>query len=424
MGRSIILSLLAATLVACSAQSSAPDHITTTSISQSHLSEIDRHLTEEVLNGVRSGFVVMVAHKGDIAYEQAFGMADIEAGKEMQLDTQFRIASMTKPITSLAIMMLVERGDILLTDPVSLYIPAFENMQVATAYNVDASGTIPTRPATGQITIHHLLTHTSGLGYIFDWETDLGREMVTKSIYNLEGDLAARIDAIAEFPLYTDPGTEWRYSYATDVLGRVIEVASGKPLDQFFQEEIFAPLKMTSTSFFMNGEDLSNLAKVYIYTEDGRMVEPGKRENLPDPNVDRPTWPSGGGGLVSTAGDYMRFAQMLLNEGELDGARIVSPATVRLMLSPHVTEDVLRPLFRDKGRTVGLGGWVVTEPGLAGETLAKGQWGWGGYYDTTFSISPADDLAIIVLAQREPGPHAPESRAQELVKSIVFGALE
>ncbi len=393
-------------------------------ISPERLKLIDAQLQTEVDAGVRAGFVVMIGHDGETIYSSAIGMADIEAKKPMTPETKFRIASMSKPLTTLAIMMLVERGELLLSDHVARYIPSFTNLKVATSPNADASGNIPTEALKKPMTVHSLLTHTSGLGYIFDSDTDLGRDMIENSLYTMKGDLAARINALAAWPLYAQPETERRYSYATDVAGYIVEVVSGLPLETFMEDEIFKPLGMTSTGFYLDDPDFSDLAMVYVFNENGDMVLPGRRGDNPDPNADVPEWASGGGGLVSTAGDYMRFMQMLLNEGELGGVRIVSPATVRLMLSPHVEGEKLTENFFNPGATFGLGGWVATQPGLSGRILAKGQYGWGGYYDTGFSISPEDKLAIVVMAQREPGPYAPPSRARDVVTSIAFGALE
>ena len=420
--------LLACLVVACAQQTSEVIIEKSASaeytVSTGKLAQIEEKLQAEVEAGIRSGFVVMVNQGGETVYETAVGLADIEAAKPMTQETEFRIASMTKPVTSLAIMMLVERGDVLLTDPVAKYIPAFADAKVATSPNYNEEGVIPTEPLQRHMTVHQLLTHTSGLGYIFDFSTDLGKEMIAGSLYTLEGDLAARIDALAEFPLYTQPGTRWQYSYATDVLGRIVEVASGKSLDAFFEEEIFTPLGMSETGFYLGETDFSDLAMVYSFNEAGEMVPPGRIRGNPDPNADSPVWPSGGGGLVSTARDYMRFAQLLLNGGELDGVRLVSPATIDLMTSPHVAEEKLVGTFMQKGENFGLGGRVVVEPGYAGRVQAAGEFGWGGYYDTTFFLSPQYDLAIIVMAQREPGPHAPESRAQGIVRATAYGALD
>ncbi|WP_306252638.1 serine hydrolase [Parvularcula sp. IMCC14364] len=424
----LMSAVLALLLVACSGQHTTVEvrkgAQSGLDISTERLAQIEEKLQAEVEAGIRSGFVVMINQGGETVYETAVGLADIEQSKPMTQETQFRIASMTKPVTSLAIMMLVERGDLLLTDPVARYIPSFEGLKVATSHNYNEDGVIPTEPLQRPLTIHQLLTHTSGLGYIFDFSTDLGKEMIAGSLYTLEGDLGARIDALADFPLYSQPGTEWRYSYATDVAGRVIEVVSGKSLDAFLAEEIFLPLGMEDTGFFLGQDDFSDLAMVYIFNEAGEMVLPGRRGNNPDPNTDSPAWPSGGGGLVSTARDYMRFAQLLLNGGELDGVRLLSPATVELMMSPHVTQEALLGSFMKPGENFGLGGRVVLEPGFAGRVQAPGEFGWGGYYDTVFFVNPAYDLAAIVLAQREPGPYAPESRAQGIVKATAYGALE
>ena len=395
------------------------------SLSTERLALIEKRLQEEVDQGVRSGFVAMVGTSEGAVYETAVGLADIEAGKPMTLQTQFRIASMTKPVTSVGIMMLVDRGELLLSDPVSRYIPPFGAIEVASSYEHGASGEVPAGGIKEPITIFHLLTHTGGLGYIFDYETDLGREMIDKSLYTLEGDLGTRIEALAAFPLYNQPGSEWRYSYATDVLGRVIEVVSGQPLEVFVQQEILGPLKMNDTGFYLDNPDFSKTAVVYRYDEAGTPIRAGKAGLNPDPNADAPGWASGGGGLVSTAGDYMRFMRMLMNGGELDGVRLLSPATVKLMASPHIIGEKLKGSFMEgNGAGFGLGFSVVTNPGEAETTTSEGQYGWGGYYDTVFWISPDYDLGVVLMAQREPGPNVPESRAREIVDSIAYGALE
>ena len=225
------------------------------------------------------------------------------------------------------------------------------------------------------------------------------------------------------------PGREWRYSYATDVAGRVVEVASGMTLEAFMREHIFEPLEMTATEFFMDASDFEDLAVVYGFDDTGKMSPfaggDGRTNGLlgPNPNTKAIGWMSGGGGLVSTAGDYLRFLLMLLNEGELDGVRILSPATVRLMLSEHVGPEYLPEIFRNSGSTFGLGGQVQLKPGLAARVAAKGEYVWRGYYNTSFLISPIDELALVVMAQVEPGPDVPESRAGRVVTAIAFGAL-
>ena len=411
---------------------SAHDHRSqvAASISLERLAGIEKQLRREVDAGVRAGFVAMVAHHADIVYTTAVGMADRENAIAMTLETRFRIASMTKPITTAAVMILVERGEVLLSDPVSRFIPEFADLHVATSHTADASGGIPTEALSRPITIHHLLTHTSGLGYVFDTDTDLGRLLLENNLYWASGGLAERIQALANWPLYAQPGSEWRYSSATDVAGRVVEVASGMTLETFMQENIFEPLGMSATEFFLDGSDFAGLAVVYGFDDNGNMSPftdgDGRTNGLvgANPNTEAMGWMSGGGGLVSTAGDYMRFLMMLLNEGELDGVRILSPTTVRLILAEHVSPEALPEIFSGSGWTFGLGGQVLLAPGLAARLAAEGEYVWGGYYNTFFSISPADELAVVVMAQAEQGLSRPESRATGIVRAIALGALE
>ncbi len=385
---------------------------------------IEAVLQDEVERGVRSGFVAMIADEKNVLHTTAVGLADIEASTAMSAKTRFRIASMTKPITTVALLMLVEEGRVLLNDPVALYIPAFADMRVATSPFKDETGAIPTEALVRPVTIHHLLTHTAGLGYVFDNQTDLGKAILERGVLANDGDLKSRIDIITEYPLYQQPGEKWQYSFATDVAGRIVEIASGMSLEAFMDTNIFMPLKMADTEFFFDQSDFDRLATVYTFDDEGAMIPFDGGGLSGSPNKNGTGWYSGGAGLVSTAGDYVRFLQMLLNEGELEGARILSPATVRLMLDSHVSVEARPEEWRNGGLTFGLGGWVLEEPGLSGNMSAAGQFGWGGYYDTTFAISPQDGLAYVVLAQREPGPNDKPSRAGDLVRSIAFGALD
>ncbi|MBB5518310.1 serine hydrolase domain-containing protein [Amphiplicatus metriothermophilus] len=425
----ILASFAAIALTACAGETPAPESAAASvdqarGISQDRLARIEAVLQDEVDAGKRAGFVAVVAHRGKIVYETAVGLADRENAVPMSQATRFRIASMTKPLVTAALMQLVEDGEVLLSDPVSRYIPAFAEARVALSHERDENGEIPTEPLKRPITVHHVLTHMGGIGYLFDYETDLGRLYLDNNLYFMEGDLAARVARLAELPLYEQPGEVWRYSYGTDIAGRIVEVASGQTLEAFMRARLFEPLGMSDTEFFLDESDLDRLAVVYAFDEEGRLVPSKGGDFAPDPNAGGFGWASGGAGLVATARDYMRFCLMLLNGGELDGARVLSPATVRLMLEPHAPVEATFDEWRRSNTTFALGGYIIRSPGLTGSTDAPGQWGWGGYYDTSFFISPADDLAVAVMAQREPGPRDPGSRAGELVKAIAFGALE
>lgn len=426
--RALCVALAAFALHACTENAAPGPHPALArkdaGISAARLARLEAVLQEEVDAGLRAGFVAAVGHNGREVYSVAVGLADIEEEIAMAQTTRFRIASMTKPVVSFALMQLVEEGKVLLTDPVSRYIPSFAQMRVATSTAAGPNGSIPTEPLNRAITVHDLMTHMSGIGYLFDFESDLGKLYLRNSLYNLDGDLAARIDALTALPLYDQPGKKWIYSYSTDVVGRIIEVASGKSLEDYLKGRVFAPLGMNDTEFFFDESDFDRLAVVYAFGVEGEMVKAQAGGALPSPNEKGHGWHSGGGGLVSTARDYLRFAMMLTQGGELDGVRLASPATVRLMLENHTPAEAMFEPWRSQNIGFGLGGSVIVSPGLTGNVAAPGQWGWGGYYDTTFFISPADNLAVVLMAQREPGPTAPPSRASDLARSIAYGALQ
>lgn len=382
------------------------------------LAALDRRLQALADKQVRSGYVAMVGRNGRIGHWTTAGFADVEAARPMALDTPFRIASMTKPVTAVAVMTLVEKGLLSLNDPVSRYLPRFAGVKVAESTNADDDGQIPVRDAGGPITIQHLMTHTAGLGYVFDLRTDLGKLYASRSLYEGEGDLAQRIDRLPDLPLYFEPGDRWLYSYANDVLGLVIEVVSGDSLEAYMRETIFEPLRMTDTTFYPDAGLRSRAADVYRHTEDGKLV-PAYSEARPE---QLPTWAAGGSGLVSTAGDYMRFALMLAGGGELEGARILEASTIESMIENQVDTSKLPESM--KGFGYGLGFGMVLEP-APGEKApgAVGDYGWGGYFDTDFFISPRTGLVAILLSQEEPSPHRPGGSARQVLTPLAYAAL-
>lgn len=393
-------------------------------LSASHLERIDAILQDEVDKGVRAGFVAAVMTREGVAYKKAFGKADPFNDVPMTTEARFRIASMTKPVISVAVMQLVDRGLVRLNDPVSLFIPAFANPKVATNPNRNANGEYETRPASREITIHDLLTHMAGVGYVFSNESDLDRAYLGVNLLVTEGTLEDRINRIAALPLYTDPGTVWSYSYATDILGRVIEAASGMGLEDYMKQNIFDPLGMTRTEFFIDESDFDGLAVVVEFNEKGEMVRSGASMLSSPVNDTAFGIASGGAGLVSSIDDYSRFMRMMLNGGELDGARILSPATVRLMLEDHTPPSARPSQYWQNGATsFGLGGYVILEPGYTGNYSARGEWGWAGYWDTHFFVNPKENIGAILLSQTQPGPHTPPSRAEDIVKAVAYGAI-
>jgi CubicO group peptidase (beta-lactamase class C family) len=336
----------------------------------------------------------------------------------MKTDSIFRIASMTKPITSVAAMMLFEEGKLALTDPVSKFIPAFREMKVLTR---GAQGAEPTlAPARRQMTIRDLLTHRSGLTYGFLDNGQVGNAYrdggVNDGLTIVDVPLADNVDRLARAPLVSQPGAEWHYSLSTDVLGRVVEVASGMPLDRFFAERIFGPLKMTDTSFAVPDAKWSRF--VNVYTGDGQggiraMKDPESFGNTHmSPMISYRTgkkYFSGGAGLASTAQDYSRFAQMLLNGGELDGVRLLGPKTVELMTTSHTLDlnlgGAVTPVL-GPGAEWGLGFKITSDVGATQLPGSKGMYGWTGIYGTFFWVDPKERLIGILMVQRYPGPPA------------------
>jgi CubicO group peptidase (beta-lactamase class C family) len=383
------------------------------------LGRIDSHFRRYVDDGRLPGWTIAVARRGRVAHLAHYGLADVEAGRPVADDTLWRIYSMSKPVTSVAAMMLYERGALELTDPVSRYIPAFADMRV---YRGGSAANPGTAPATEPMRVWHLLSHTSGLTYGFHHAHPVDE------MYRAKGfefgvprgmDLEGACDAFAQFPLVFDPGMEWNYSVATDVLGRVVEVASGKTLDAFIAEEILGPLDMTDTAFSVGETDLDRLAALYVRNPAGGL----RRYDAMGDAVTRPaTYLSGGGGLVSTAADYHRFTQMLARGGELDGARLLSPRTVAYMARNHLPGGhdlaaIGRPIFAEssfQGVGFGLGFYVVLDPAAGKGVTSAGEYAWGGLASTAFWVDPVEEITALFFTQLLPSstyPIRPQLRA-------------
>jgi len=344
-----------------------------------------------------AGATVVVARKGKIAFFETFGMMDIEAEKPMAKNAILRFYSMSKPITSVALMMLYEEGKIKLDEAVSKYIPQFKGLKVyAESGNVDTK-----RP----MTVRDLLRHTSGLTYGFFGNTAVDKMYREKATLGGDGDLEDMADKLGEIPLLYQPGTKWHYSVSTDVLGYLVEKVSGRPLDKFFRQRIFRPLGMKDTAFHVPAKKVDRFAVCYSF---GLSVSdnPAKSRYLK-----KPAMRSGGGGLVSTAPDYLRFCQMLLNKGQLDGKRLLRTETVEMMTKNQLPEGVTR---NDSGG-FGLGFSVRTEDG----EFPKGEYGWGGMASTHFWISPKHDLIVIALSQRMPF----SGQLENAVKPIIYDSI-
>ena len=349
-----------------------------------------------------AGAVTLVARRGHVAWFRAQGMADREAGKPMRPDTMFRICSMTKPITSLAVMMLYEEGRFLLDDPVSKYLPEFKNPKVLVK---PASGAPYTIPATREIAIRDLLRHTSGITY--QWNEDLGPmykdAKVASGLQPYDGTIADSTAHLAGLPLLFNPGEKFEYSLGVDVLGRLVEVVSGKPLDEFFRTRIFEPLGMKDTYFYPPDGKLDRLATAYTYYDEkglNRFPDTPITEGAFTYSADYPTRNprklfSGGAGLVSTAADYARFCQMMLDGGKVGNTRLLSRKSVELM-----TQDQLGKISSDQGFGLGFGVNGVKAP--LSELGSAGEYNWGGFFYTQFSIDPKEQMIVIFMGQLHP----------------------
>jgi len=355
----------------------------------------------------------MIAKNGKVVYHKAFG--DMDEGKAIQKDAIFRICSMSKPITAVAVMMLWEKGLLELTDPIYKFIPEFKDVQVLVKDKAEEKG-YKLVPAKRPITIRHLLSHTSGLTYGFWGQPYVSNFYVENKVSDglsiTEGTIAEGVKRLAKCPLLFHPGEGWEYGLNSDVLGYLVEVVSGMPFDKFLQENLFKPLKMKDTFFFVPDEKVSRLAAVYEPKKEGGLAKLDRKSVIrgvlsptegliydPFYSYQGPkTYFSGGGGLHSTAIDYMRFCQMMLNGGALDGVRILSPTTIELMIGNHMGENKSW-VYSDEGIKYGLGFMFVTDRYPAALPLPNGSYYWGGFYHTKFYIDPKHKLIALYFSQ-------------------------
>jgi len=386
------------------------------------LGRIDSAINAEIETGGIAGAVALIVRNGEVVYHKSFGLADIESKASMQTDSIFRIASMTKAITSVAAMVLYEQGHFQLNDPVAKFLPEFAQMSVISG--VDEEGHVTTTvPAVRPIKIIDLMTHASGIGYPFI------PSKVQRSYHDaglIDGltvrdlKLASQMKVLAIQPLLFEPGSAFAYGLSTDVLGYLVEVISGKPLDQFLSDEIFDPMGMNDTYFYLPEEKAGRLVTLYNEVDNvGLVAHEGSGTDLEVndalyPVIGAKTYFSGGAGLSSTAHDYALFLQMLLNDGELDGVRILGRKSVELMRTGRVDWD------GDDVPDFGLGFAVVSDVGRNGELASPGAYAWGGAFDTSYWIDPHEDLIGVYMSQARPTSSDLSAR----FKTLVYQALE
>jgi CubicO group peptidase (beta-lactamase class C family) len=411
---------LVAALLLWAGSAIAQDQDAGSALLPSALAHIDDYVTADIAKGLVPGATITVVRHGKIAYRRAWGERDPTNRAPMTDDAIFRIYSMSKPITSVAAMMLVEEGRLGLQEPVAKYIPQFANVKVGVERNGDNGLRVldlvdPTQP----MTIQDLMRHTSGITYGFFGDSLVKKAYTDSHITRGDFDNAEFADRIAKLPLADQPGTTWDYSHSTDILGRVIEVVSAKSLYAFEKERILDPLGMRDTSFYI--KDQSKWPRIAEPLANDRAI--GRDAEFGDPRVPR-RWESGGGGMVSTTADYARFLQMLLSGGTLDEHHYLSPKSIAAMTSNQIGPAagvVPGPFYLPgPGFGFGLGFAVRTEPGVAPQLGSVGEYFWSGAGGTTFWVDPKEDLFVVFMMQSP----AQRLRYRIALHNMVYGALE
>jgi CubicO group peptidase (beta-lactamase class C family) len=387
------------------------------------LARLDKQLARYVDDGRLAGWQLGITRHDQLAHEACYGWRDREAGLPVEPDTVWRIASMTKPITSVCAMTLWEEGAFELTDPISKWIPAFDDVRV---YVRGVDRTLVTVPATEPVRVWHVLSHTSGLTAGFM------RSGVVDAMYRDAGyefgapreTIADCVEDWARLPLLFQPGSAWAYGVSTDVLGRLVEIWTGQSLDAAIESRVCAPLGMTDTVWHADESRRDRLAALYVHGTDDLAV----RSEFSELSWQRPTVLSGGGGLLSTMRDYLRFTRMLANEGVLEGTRVLAPRTVRLMRSNHLGSDLAALSsggFAEtsfEGVGFGLGFAVLVDPARLHSVAAAGEFFWGGIYSTAFWVDPVEDLSCVFMTQLMPSSaHPIRGQLRQLVYSALTG---
>lgn len=414
----VLLALFLAGISALAAQELKMAEPQAMGFSAERLQRLDDAFKRYAENGDLPGGVILLARKDRVVYHKAFGYADPAVKNPMPTDALFRIASQTKALVSTGILMLQEEGKLHIGDPLSRFIPEFEKTTVAVA---SPEGGYDVVPAERQITLRDLLTHTSGIGYGYGVAADAWQAAGIQGWYFADRSepIMATVRRMAALPMDAQPGTQFVYGYSTDILGAVIEAASGQSLDVFLKEHLFAPLGMNDTYFYLPSGKERRLAPVFNPGETGGL------KRAPDgPGMDTQgqyvlgprTSFSGGAGVVSSAADYYRFLQMMENGGELDGKRLLSSRTVALMTANHLAPEVAY----NRGQGFGLGFSVVTDSGQRGTYGSVGEFGWGGAYHSTYWVDPQEELIVVYFTQVRPGPRVND---HAVLRNLVYQAL-
>jgi CubicO group peptidase (beta-lactamase class C family) len=381
-------------------------------ISSERLRRIDPAMKALVDQKRVAGLVTLLERHGKVVHYSAVGQLDAKKPDPVQKDSIFRIYSMTKPVTGVAMMMLFEEGKWRLEDPVSRYIPEFARLKVYVGKNEDGSPKL--EDARRSMTMRELMTHTGGLGYVLNPNGPVDKLIIDANVLNSRAPLQTMIDGLAKMPLLAQPGTRWSCSIGVDVQGYLVEKFSGQPFADFLRTRIFEPLGMKDTGFFVPKEKLSRLALVHTGAGATLAIDP----NRPDP-AEVPLGPSGGGGLFSTASDYARFCEMLLQRGQFNGVRLLAPRTVEMMRTNHVNPDPLKTMAPGTGW--GMDFQVVMDAAAAGDSVSNGTFSWFGIAGTWFWIDPVEDLAFVGMVQHD---SLPTTRAiHGLSRTLVYQAV-
>lgn len=370
-------------------------------ISSDRLQRINTKMQDYVDNKNVPGFITLIARKGQVIHYETCGQRDVEHGLPMEKDTIFRIYSMTKPITSVALMMLYEQGKFQLFDPVSKYIPEFGKTKVLKGMSFMGPELVGQETP---MTIHHLLTHTAGLSYGFYYDSIIDEQYRHSAFRDPSLELGEKMRRMASLPLRFQPGTHWFYSIATDVCGYLVEVLSDMPFQDFLQENIFDPLGMIDTAFYVSEDKLDRFAALYQHNFlDGSFHLFEGSPHIPKQKFTvMPNSPSGGGGLISTTEDYLKFAQMMANKGELEGIRLLGRRTIEYMAQNHLKPELM-PFGHGSdmkyGMGFGLGVSMVLDPAQTEVMSSVGNYGWGGAAATNFWVDPVEDMVCIIMTQ-------------------------